>query len=764
MNLSYYMIKDSMFGVKNCIISFLLLVGFAACQQETLVEATKGGFKVSLVDEQVMVETKATSSLLESPLVENFNLRIERNGSDQPLYNGKITNDLIPAPVGVYTLTASYGENPVLGLDAPYYEGKSEVTIESNKTTPVEIPCKVANALVSVDWANEAKIQKIFPGCKVIVAVGNVSVAIGSENKASRVYFRPNSNLSFTFEWTVNGETKSQVLKSDKLPAVSEAGKHYIIKLDVSDDLTLQITKVASRSETITATIPMEWLPKPKVNGFNDQQGLTELVYTETSDAIPAAINFTAASVIQDVEFTLNFADENLTSLNKKYILSTLSAEDRSALVTAGIELPTLIGSNKSGSINFTNMTAKLLTNAGAEVVNEIKVRVKANNRWNVEESAAPSYKITTVKPEFSVSVKPGNIWTREFTVDPITVQKGDLKNLISSLVYQYSSDKNQWINIDSEHLRVAGLDASQTFRSFYVRAIYRNSIISNNIVMVRTYPQIKLENGDMEKWSEEERGFYFEAAGGKDSPKLRTYYPYSGGNQFWCTNNDFTTRWRDSDKAWRSTVYRYNSFPAVSYTPDSYSGNKAAELRNTAAGRGNKSAKHSDYDFNNVPGELFIGNKIEVIMNGPPAFPSDSYKTVDGMPFCARPKALRFYYKYIPFKEDSWKVDIKLQNTSGIIIAEGWDSRGEFKDIYDCIDIPLKYVENIEDNVPSKIMIHFYSSSKQGKTLPYENKIVTTWFNNQSRTDETLSGSVFTIDDISLVYDGDPDLNGGVY
>ena len=730
MNLSYYMIKDSMFGVKNCIISFLLLVGFAACQQETLVEATKGGFKVSLVDEQVMVETKATSSLLESPLVENFNLRIERNGSDQPLYNGKITNDLIPAPVGVYTLTASYGENPVLGLDAPYYEGKSEVTIESNKTTPVEIPCKVANALVSVDWANEAKIQKIFPGCKVIVAVGNVSVAIGSENKASRVYFRPNSNLSFTFEWTVNGETKSQVLKSDKLPAVSEAGKHYIIKLDVSDDLTLQITKVASRSETITATIPMEWLPKPKVNGFNDQQGLTELVYTETSDAIPAAINFTAASVIQDVEFTLNFADENLTSLNKKYILSTLSAEDRSALVTAGIELPTLIGSNKSGSINFTNMTAKLLTNAGAEVVNEIKVRVKANNRWNVEESAAPSYKITTVKPEFSVSVKPGNIWTREFTVDPLSfsqVPSGDFTKINKQLQYQYrSSDSQGWKIIENPDLRQMNLEENKLY---YVRALYRG-VVPGKSIEVKTYPQIVLNGGDMESWLEISKKLH----PGINIFKEITIVGHNPSNTIWSCVNQKT--FEGNPNVWST----FNLNPST-YRQEGRTG-FAAALR--TVGWDNNAGNTSSIIYHISAGKLFIGS-----------YSYDHKKNVDsynyGISYQSKPTGFKAYYKYSPYNNDSFKAWIVLENReSGQPVRIGY---GEFlgtkkvDTYFEELNVPIVY-ENT--NLPITHMYIVFSSSSACSDQESEETTNLKGFVSEGNYH---NGSVLVIDDVTLEY-----------
>lgn len=53
------------------------------------------------------------------------------------------------------------------------------------------------------------------------------------------------------------------------------------------------------------------------------------LTYTETEEAKTAVISYAAVRPVQDVEITLNFADPNLSALNKTYLLSTITEEDR---------------------------------------------------------------------------------------------------------------------------------------------------------------------------------------------------------------------------------------------------------------------------------------------------------------------------------------------------------------------------------------------------------------------------------------------------
>jgi hypothetical protein len=278
---------------------------------------------------------------------------------------------------------------------------------------------------------------------------------------------------------------------------------------------------------------------------------------------------------------------------------------------------------------------------------------------------------------------------------------------------------------------------------SYYIRPVYRGEVIGE-VTEVKTYPTLAMENGDMESWTVSEVASYLLSRNGK----VRAYYPYNG-TKYWQTNDDYTTRYRTS-----GSVYQYNSFPAVSYTPNSHTGSYAAELRNTAAGRGNTSSSKSSYSFNCVPGELFIG-EINVSTSGLATSPKDSYTITEGRAYASHPTALNFWFKYSPYTTDYFKAYIAIYDAEGNIIGEGTYQNGNTVTTYTSCQVDITYKTEYIKSEPAKIYVYFGSSIYSGDNLPYHSMSVTTYYNGTStQTNTTLSGSVLTIDDISLIYD----------
>ena len=287
-----------------------------ACQEERLTEAAKGAFTIALVDDTLGIQTKAQQAI-SNELAAQFQLTV-RNAAGYTFYEGGYTADLITVPAGTYTVSAALGKDNDLAIDAPYYAGEaSNVVVEATEAKAVTIPCQIANALVSVNWAHQAKIDKVFSNYGVKVAVNSYSAILSPENSGRKVYLKAGQPVSFYFVGTLisTGEEKTAQLVSNQLPTSLQAADHCILTLTIDDRLAMQIEKAEIKQETINETIPLEWLPKPKVEGFANQA--TSLTYVETADAIPAAISFTTAHALQDVEFTLNLGDEQLQALNK---------------------------------------------------------------------------------------------------------------------------------------------------------------------------------------------------------------------------------------------------------------------------------------------------------------------------------------------------------------------------------------------------------------------------------------------------------------
>ena len=732
----------------------LVCLSLWSCREDKLSSDARTGFCISLTEADETVETRSTPKELGKPAVDQFKLKIVSCTTGDAIYEDGYTSDFIPALTDVYDVTASFGDNAVLAYDAPYYEGKKEdVAVEEKKITSLEVECTVANALASVTFDQPEKFEALYSSYILEVSVDKFSLELnGTDGKSA--YYRANSKPTFTFKGVLKetGKSVEAVLENEVLddPATFAAKAHCRLTLALKDmvpGVIPTITKAEVETVTVSETLPMEWLPAPKVSATGFDESNTVSVY-ETGETDTASIDFTVAQSLQDLSFTLNFADENLQSLNKTYQLSTMTEDEKQSFEDAGITLPQ-IGSANPRMIFPKEFISTLHSSNEGTVTNTLTINsVKANDRENVD---AQTYTIAVHKPEFTVSVLPGNIWTKEFTVSALTeeqVEKGDFSKLSQNMTYQFSTDgSTDWTDLGKD-LRKAELTPNT---SYFVRGVYRNEICSAP-VEVKTYPIIELENGGMEAWTTSEIGYYYNTFAWNKYPLL-TYNPWSGDNQYWNTNNDFTTRHRDQWSPPFSTIYYYNSFPAVSYTKDVHGGNWAAVLRNTAAGRGNTSSSSSSYDFNNVPGELFIGG-ITITTGGSTVKPDgDHYDIDEGTEFVSRPTGLRFYYKYAPYMVDAWKVYIALYDEAGNIIAENTVTDGNEISTYKEMDISFNYVEDL-DVIPAKVYVYFASSIYSGSELPYHSMEVTTWYNNSQRTDETLSGSVFCVDDISLVYD----------
>lgn len=317
-----------------CIFSLFLMV---ACQEEEIMDKT-AGFQVSLQDMGVAIETKSTPAELGKPLADQFKLKVVKNGDSSPLFDGNYTSQTIPASAGTYTISASYGDNPVLALDAPYYLGDTtNVVIKEGEQKKITLSCKVANALASASFPTDTELKKIFSSYWVKVVVGKSSCKLTSDSKKS-AYFQAEKQVAFYFEGTkVSGKDFSEELKHKDLPSVLKAGHHVKLTLKLSDDLLLDVAKVEIKKETITSDIPMDWLPKPKVEAEGFENNILSFAETETKTAI---LNLNTASALQDLKLKFTFGDPQFSSLNDKDYLLSVPADKAEMENVLGIVLP----------------------------------------------------------------------------------------------------------------------------------------------------------------------------------------------------------------------------------------------------------------------------------------------------------------------------------------------------------------------------------------------------------------------------------------
>lgn len=694
----------------------------AACQAEQW-EGMEGGFLISL-GEDVTVTTKSTPAELGKPVKEQFSLKIVKESTGSTLYDGTFTSDQIPASAGLYTVTATCGDNPLLGLDTPYYKGEEAgVEVTEGETRTVNLSCKVANALTSVTYDEPEKFDALFSSYGLKVSVGNQSVTISKDNAKKSAYYRAGTIPTFQFVGNLkdNGQAVSMTLEDDKLKNADTfgAGKHCKLTLKVkpaASGVILTVAKVEVENVTISETIPVEWLPKPKIEAEGFEGNSLSFAETESKTA---TVKLNTATALQDLKIKFNFADPQFAAFNQEYQLSTLSEDTRKDIEEAlGITLPAI--GDSSPSIQLDNLIARLQTNAGEATANTIELDAQANGRWSHEDAEANrSYTLNCNKPEFTVSAYPGNIWTKEFTMNALMeeqVVSGDFAKLNSDMTYQFSTNNKDWSNL-GEDLRKADLTPGTTY---YIRGLYRG-VIASEAVEVKTYPIIELENGDMEDWSYTDGP---QASWPDKGPFWKRWYinnNYNDNEEGWCSLNGLTTSNNDP-KA-------YISNSGTERTTDCHSGEYAAEIKTIGWGSGTTAASPVSFITTITPGELFLGKM-------------DNITPIYGKTFNSKPTKLKFYYKYSPEGEHTFKVTISLKQ-GDIIIATN-EFNGESTDTY--IEKTLDFIynsENVTENVQT-LFIQFTSGDNEKSEVDKA---------SISRGSRHVGNKLY-IDDISLIYD----------
>lgn len=705
------------------IVCLAALFCVISCRQEEMVSGS-GSLSVVLTDGEEALKVRSLPGL-SAEMAGQFMLQIKNTDKDKTVFQNTLSAFESSAPhlfvAGQYEASALYGTNPDLALDAPYYTSAViPFEIEAGKTCELLIPCSVSNSLASFKFGNQDKLEKVLKDYYIELTVGGQSV-VWHPGDAENPYFRAGSTVELYLKgtWIENNNAYSNNFAVIK-PA--QKGKNYVYTLNIdTSNMTGVIfdLQVETSVETVTVneTIPQEWLPRPKLSatGFDEADMLT---YVETSDAVTAQIAYTAVRPVEDVEFTLDFEDRQWASLNKTYQLSALTAEERTALESANITLPVLHATESV--LDLSAMTASLLAKNEGDVNNRIRMKVKANGRWSEEKT----YTVKTVKPEFAVSVYPGNIWTKEFTANtlmPADVKTGNVDKIIADVEYQFSTDGSSW-NLLAEDMRKEGLTPGTTY---YVRSLYRGELTSL-VTEVRTYEQIALENGGLEGAT---------ITRGTDSPgffgtQYGALYEWNG----WGTTNRLTAC------SCPATAYSYNSRSGVRPTtdkPSSSSGSDAVRVITLSYGYGGTYNNPKNFTHS----ELYLGANAD-----------DNGNRTYGIAFESHPTGISFWYKCLSnVGNDVSQVKVQLYSDD-TLLGENVFETGN-KENYEQYYLPINYIQSddILSLFPNRLVVIFKSGTKADLSKSDLKQFSSG--NTDKLTDAMWRGNELFIDDVSLVY-----------
>lgn len=714
------------------------------CREQADLEVTGGRFDITLQDGSSAQPTRVRPYEVTGEMKKQFVLHIA-DETDRSWFSGTMEQYEKASPAlkpGNFVLSAYFGDNPPLALNAPYYVAdNTTASIRAGQVTAVTLQCKVGNSMASFAFADPDAAATLLPQYIIESRVGSTTVSC-TANDRQHPYFSAGSTVDFYLKGsTAKGNTVDYKFASI---ANAQRQKNYKYTLQLGGvqegEASLDITvSTVVESISLSDVIPQEWLPKAKITaaGF-DETG--HLDYYETEQVTPQ-VSYQAVKATEDMEFTFDFHDQNIQSLSGTYLLSEFTDDRRQALANAGLVLPKL--GETAGVIDLAAFVAQLTcADDGAAVTNNISMRVKSNHRW----SDTQAYSISTHSPEFSITVDDRESWSKEFSVHELQVTKGDAETLKSKVVYQYSADNGQtWTDCSDGMKQKFASHPEQ--KQYQVRAIYRQKLVSN-VESVTLESPTQMPNSDMEDW------YYSNVA-----RSINTYFPWNeGGTSFWNTNNSYTTRYVSKASLFNAGSNPYNCFPAVSYVVGGHSGHRAVELRNTGSGRGNTIADDVK-NYNKVAGELFTGD-VNVTMGGTAAAPSGDHYTIDtnGRAFASRPTSMHFWYKYAPLKSDTWRAKLVLMDAAHEVIAEKELTASNSVSDWQEANVNLDFTDGTLYSKCAYIYVVFSSTVNAGANMPWERKNgYQLWEGDKlvNKNDtRSFIGSILTIDDISLVYD----------
>lgn len=279
------------------VLTAVTLISFSSCShEEDWMSLPNGKLQFSIGQISTETGTRATPSELGKPLADKFNLKVQRVNSDYIAYEGSFVESL-EIKVGNYDITASCGDDVLIGRDAPYYIGTTQTTIRENQPTSAIIPCRVGNALVSVRFGRnqteQQRFAKFYEEYGLLVKNGDNSMAIGKDETASSIYFPAGTSPELIFYGTLKldgGRTVSTILTHKSLPTVFDAADHAIITISLPDPesaIAVNISKVELVEAKLDETIPLSWLPVPSAtasHNYNNQGILmgTDLTFSNT--------------------------------------------------------------------------------------------------------------------------------------------------------------------------------------------------------------------------------------------------------------------------------------------------------------------------------------------------------------------------------------------------------------------------------------------------------------------------------------------------
>ena len=211
-------------------------LGQIACQDKGTEVGGQGRIRLCITDRVI---SKALPDALSPELTDRFQVEMIRLEDNRLVFGGTCADFNARAQLfrsGEHTIQVSYGDNPLLAMDAPYYVSEKEtVIVESGTEQEVVLQCRVGNAVASFEFLNADKLDKVLKNYYIELVVGGETLK-WNPGSSEHPYIKAGSEVEFYLKgtWIENGLPYARRF-ANVMPV--EVGKryHYKLKFDVSN-------------------------------------------------------------------------------------------------------------------------------------------------------------------------------------------------------------------------------------------------------------------------------------------------------------------------------------------------------------------------------------------------------------------------------------------------------------------------------------------------------------------------------------------------
>lgn len=549
------------------------------------------------------IEVIGRSSATEADLDESLIFWISNSKGPVRKYKGKAN---LPAEdwlvAGHYVAEAWAGDSVSASFEDRWFKGSAEFDVRGGEVTPVNVPCKIANVLVDVDYAEG--LTDYFSRYGVVVSHARGSLTFDGAEERTGYFMMPSTdkNLAWKFEATTNsGETitRQGVIENAKPatkyivnikfdPTGSETGGSFFdIVVDVTervvyDDFVLELAPIV---KGVGFDINEELLAKP------GEVGRRSVIVGASGELTKVELSMTGFSTLLGITGPSGgaFDEFNLIGLNQEF-------EQR--LLAAGIQGLYNYDSESGVSsmkINFGDAFTNKLTD-GIYVINISSLDSKGRE-------TSTDFVIHVSNDPLQINaVNDYDVWATSATISA-TALRDDCGT--PKLQYRrYGS--GEWTDVEYTSAggvytaAISGLTPATTYE--YRVSSDADGGFASEIKTFTTETAAQLPNNGFENWIQ----------------PAKPWLPYGNGEtQFWDSGNH------------GSTTVSANSNICLPGSDFKNSGNYSANLvsRNVV--------------IKFAAGNIFAGEYLKTDgMDGVLGW---------GRPFTSRPKALKGYVKYRP-------------------------------------------------------------------------------------------------------------------